>query len=363
MKKILVLFAVISLSFPIRSQQLAAFNDNINNFWVFEAGQFQKIEHLEIQSHQIGGLLIAYMDNGSNLKVYRNGQVETLMTGDPIKYHTTDYLLGYSMYEQLNVYDNGDIKLLSMEADGYVVQDSLIAWHNRIQQTIQVYYNNEIYTLEDGLIYNPIQGFKLGDNTVAYVHSSSKELKLFYHGEIIILDDYVENLFLEAGRDIVAFIDLPDMAFNVFFKGELITLENFQPKSFQVGDEFVVYIDNLGHLKYFDGGEVITISTYEPQFYTVTDRVLVYEEQGFFKTFCNGQVYIVERYVPSTYKIDWNTIAYLDENRFVKAFQPCEHISVSYEIVKELMLYRDLIIYVEGINLTSVYFMGQVFKP
>jgi hypothetical protein len=108
------------------TQHLAAFNDNVNQFWVFEAGMFNKLEYLEIQEYQVGGTLVAYIDNGSNLKVYSYGEVEKLLTGSPIKFQATDYLLGYSMYEQLNVYDNGKTKVLSTQCDGYRVTDSLI---------------------------------------------------------------------------------------------------------------------------------------------------------------------------------------------------------------------------------------------
>ena len=362
MKKISTLLFFVFLFLRIQAQQLAAFNDYMHFFWVFDGGQFTKLEYLEIQDFQVGGILVAYIDNGSNLKIYRNGKTQNLIQGEPIKYLATDYLLGYSIYEQLNVYDNGDIRVLSTEADGYVIQDSLIGWHNRITQTIQVYYNKKIYTIEDGLIYNPIESFRTGDNTIAYIQNSTKQFKLFYRGEVIVLESLVENLVFEAGRDIVAYMDIPNQAFKVFYKGETITLESFRPKSFKVGDEFLVYTDNLGHLKYFEGGEVVTLTTYEPQFFDVVDRVVVFEEQGFFKTYCNGQVYVVERYIPPMYKIDWNTIAYLDQSRFVKAFQNCEHIDVSFEIVKDLMLYRDLIIFVEGINQPSIFFMGQVFQ-
>ncbi len=362
MKRILLAMPVLMLAIQLQAQQLAAFNDYLNQFWAFDGGTFQKLEYLEIQDYQIGGYLIAYIDNGSNLKIYRNGKTEKLIQGEPIKYKATDYLLGYSIYEQLNVYDNGEIRVLSTETDGYVIQDSLIGWHNRIKQNIQVYYDGEIYTIEDGLIYNPIESFKAGDNTIAYIQNSTREFKVFYRGELIVLDRFVENMVFEAGRDIVAYMDIPDQAFKVFFRGEEFTLESFQPRSFQVGDDFLVYTNNLGQLKYFDGGEVITLSPYEPQFYNVKDRVVVFEEQGFFKTYCNGQVYIVERYIPNVYKIDWNTIAYLDQSQFVKAFQNCEHINVSFEIVRELLLFRDLIIFVEGINQTKVFFMGQVFQ-
>ena len=166
----------------------------------------------------------------------------------------------------------------------------------------------------------------------------------------------------EAGRDIIAYMDIPDQAFNVFFRGEVTQLETFQPRSFQVGDEILAYVDNLGKLKYFENGEVKTISSYEPKFYNVEDKVLIFEEQGFLKTVCNGQVYIVERYIPQPYKIDWNTIAYLDQSSFVKAFQNCEPVTISYEKVKEISMIRNLIIYVLGINKTMIYFNGQVYE-
>ena len=123
----------------------------------------------------------------------------------------------------------------------------------------------------------------------------------------------------------------------------------------------VAWVDNLGKLKLFDNGEVTTLSTYEPQYYSVHDRVIVFEEQGFFKTFCNGQVYVVERYEPQPYLIDYNTIAYLDENRFVKIFQNCQTTPISFIPVKEISLIRDLVIYVEGVNKTKVYFNGQAY--
>jgi len=361
MNKFIIIITIVCIHVTGYAQYLAAYNDNLNRFWVFEAGTFQMLEHLEIQEFQVGGILVAYVDNGSNLKVYRNGKVENLMQGSPIKFEATDYLLGYSMYEQLNVYDNGRKKVLSTACDGYIIRDSLIGWHNRIQHTIDVYYNGQITTIIDGLIYNPLEEFKAGDNTLAFVHSSSKALYLFYLGELIILDDFVQQIKFEAGRDIVAYIDIPDQAFNVFFRGEITELETFRPKSFQVGDEMVAWVDNLGKLKLFDTGEVTTLSTYEPQYYSVQDRVIVYDEQGFFKTYCNGQVYVVERYEPQPYLIDYNTIAYLDENRFVKIFQNCQTTPISFIPVKEISLIRDLVIYVEGVNKTKVYFNGQTY--
>jgi hypothetical protein len=362
MKRLLFLPLIVILHLSSQSQYLAAYNDNLNHFWVFEAGMFTQVEYLPIQEYQVGGILVAYIDSGSKLKIYRNGEVKTLMDGNPIKFTATDYLLGYSLYEQLNVYDNGKTKVLSTECDGYVIKDSIIGWHNRIKQNLQVYYNGKIVTLIDGLVYNPLESFRMGDNTIAFVHSSTQEFYVYYLGQLQVLDDFVGDMVYEAGRDIVAFIDIPDQTFKVFFRGEVSDLEIFQPKSFQVGDEILAYIDNLGKLKYFEHGEVTTISSYEPSFYTVEDRVLIFEEQGFLKTICNGQVYTIERYIPQPYLVDFNTIAYLDQSSFVKIFQNCESTTISYEKVKEISLIRDLVIYVIGNNNTKIYFNGQVYQ-
>jgi hypothetical protein len=361
--KIVLISASFFLQPQAQPQYLAAFNDNLKHFWVFEAGIFNKLEHLEIQEYQVGGILIAYIDNSSSLKIYRNGKVETLLAGNPIKFQATDYLLGFSLYEQLNVYDNGKTQILSTQCKDYIVQDSLIAWYNYLSQQVQVYYKGNIITIEDGLIYSPIQEFKTGDNTIAYIQKLTKEFKVFYQGKVLVLDQFVEDMVYETGRDIVAYMDRPDMTFKVLYKGADYTLETFEPKSFQVGDEMMAYVDNLSKLKLFENGEVTTIAGYEPTFYTLTDRVIVFEEQGFFKTWCNGEVYIIERYLPQPHRIDFNSIAYLDQNNFVKAFQNCQPVMISFEKVKEISLIRDLIIFVESINKTRIYFNGQIYEP
>ncbi|MEZ5196091.1 MAG: hypothetical protein R2764_06735 [Bacteroidales bacterium] len=279
---VIVLFLTIFQA-NVNSQYLAAYNDNLDHFWVFEAGMFQQLEHLEIKEYQVGGILVAYIDNASRLKIYRNGSVETLMQGEPIKFTATDYLLGYSIYEQLNVYDNGKVEVLSTQCDGYIVQDSLIGWHNKISQTLEVYYNGKTRVLVDGLLYDPLKTFRVGDNILAFVHSSTKEFYVYYLGRLIQLDDFVEEMIYDAGRDIVAYIDVPDQAFNAFFRGDVYELETFKPRSFKVGDEMLAYVDNLGKLKLFDSGEVKTISDFEPQFYDMVDRILVFEEQGFLR--------------------------------------------------------------------------------
>lgn len=365
LKSILIKFTIITALVLISpasfSQYLAAYNDHLRHFWAFEAGSFQQLEHIDIQEFQVGGILIAYIDHRDNLKIFRNGKTETLIQGAPIKFTTTDYLLGYSLYQQLNVYDNGKTRVLSTDCDGYLVRDSLIVWHNQVKKTLQVYYNGRIITLIDGLLYFPVNDFKAGDNIIAFVHASTRQFYIYYLGKLQILDDFAEEPIFETGRDIVAYMDVPEQTFSAYYRGKTYELETFRPKSFQVGDEILAYVDNLGKLKFFENGKVQVISSFEPQFYSVNDKVLLYEEQGFLKTICNGNIYIIERYIPQPLSADFNTVAYIDQSGFAKGFQNCEPSIISYEKVKSIDLIRDLILFTEGVNHTKIYFNGQVY--
>ena len=346
----------------MNAQHLACYNDNLNKFWIFDNGNFQMTEHLEIQSYDVGGTLIAYLNSNGNLKVYDNGEVETLLIGNPIKYEATDYLLGYSLYEQLFVYDQGESQKLSNECDKYIIEDSLIVWHNKIKKTIDLYYEGEVRTIEDALVQWSVNSVKTGDNILAYVTEFDKKFKVFYHGELQVLDPFTENIQFEAGRDIVAYTDVADERFYVFYNNEIIEIESFPPESFKVGFGIVAYIDNMGKFKYFKDGKVFVISNFKPDFYEVQDFCVLCGEQGFMKTYYNNEPVLLERYIPRTYGMSYNTIGYLNETNFVKAFQHGVITDISYAPVKEIKIFRDLIIYYLGGNTPKIFYNGQLYQ-
>lgn len=361
--KVLFSFLFLASLSTSYSQGLACFNDQVKHFWIFDRGNFSKAEYLEIESYEVGGPLVAYLTGSGNLKIYYQGETRMLLEGNPIRYTSTDYLLGYSVYEDLYVFDGGESYKLSSEAGAYVVEDSLIAWHNRIRRTIEVYYEGETTMLEDGLVNWPVNKFKTGDNLLAWITNFDQRFKVFYNGGVQVLDQFVEKLDFQAGRDIVAYFDEADQSFNVFFRGEVTELEPFPPTSYRVGNEIMAYIDNMGKFKYFSNGEVTQISSFAPDFYEVKDNVMIYGEQGFLKTFYNGEPVMLERYVPQIYKLSYNTIAYLNESSFIKAFQFGQSVDISYKPVKEIKLFRDIIVYSEGGNLIRIFYNGKVYEP
>ncbi|MCX6233522.1 MAG: hypothetical protein NT175_02200 [Bacteroidetes bacterium] len=363
MKSAFLFLMLIFLSVSVEAQHLAAFSDLLNRFYVFDAGNFKQLEQLRIQTYQVGGVCVAYTDNSGALKAYYNGKIYPLESASPsIKYTATDYLLGWSLFDFLKVFDGGQIKILSTACAGYVIQDSLIAFYDRVEQRIKVYYQGEIITIEDGLINFPIENFKSGDNIVAYVTAVDNKFKIFYQGQTIEIDAFGQGIQYDAGRDIVAYMDIPRSTFRVFYKGDYYDLEYFAPKSFKMGDDMMAYVDDQGNFKLFRNGNVTTILTYEPAFYEIQDNVLAFSDQGFLKTYCNDAIQIIERYIPQKYKLDYSTIAYIDENNNIEAIKDCQKFIVSYDRVSDIELIRDLIIYKIGTNIVKVFYYGQTLE-
>lgn len=365
MKSALIAFMVVMLIAQpaVFSQDIACFNDHVNHFLIFDKGSFYKAEYLEITSYQAGGPYVAYLAGNGSLRIYYQGEIQTLMEAGPIQYTATDHLLGYSVYGRLFVFDGGEIRNVSNEASVYVTEDSLMTWHNGLKRTIEVYYDGEISLLEDELIQWPVNSFQSGDNILAWVTNFDKRFKIFYRGGIQIPDRFVEYMDFQAGRDIVAYFDRSDGVFYVFYKGEITELEPFPPTSYQVGNEIMAYVDNMGKFKFFKNGEVTQISSFTPDFYEVKDDVMVYGEQGHFKTFYNEEPVLLERYVPEFYLLSYNTIGYLNENSFIKAFQFGESLDISYKPVKEIKLFRDIIVYSEGGNMIRIFYNGKLYEP
>ena len=155
--------------FTVNAQNLTAYHDYREYFYVFDNGLTKLLEYLPVQSYQIGGNAIAYIDNSYNLKVYSKGMVTKLDIVPDIKYFATDHLVAYMAAAQLYVFDNSRIKTLSNWVDYYAVGDSLIAFFDQFNQSFQVYYKGKSIVLEDALGEPPVKEFKIGEIGRAHV--------------------------------------------------------------------------------------------------------------------------------------------------------------------------------------------------
>jgi hypothetical protein len=345
----------------VSSQHLAAYLDYMDRFFVFDRGETKQLESYKLTSFQVGGNCVGYVNYHGDLMVYHNGSTRQLERNRPSEYHVTDYLMGYSINSVLKVFDDGELQTLCSNTNGYIVEDSLIVFYDEVQQQLKVYHGGEIRVIEDGLMEWPIRSYQSGDNILAYITTFDNKFKIYYRGEVITVDHNVQETIYKAGRDILGFMNLATNAFMVFYKGNFYDLEAFRPESFQMGDEMMAYVTQEGDFKLFEKGELVTIHSFPPENYVLTDSSLVFEDQNFLKTWCNGRVYEVERYVPPLYKISERSVAYIDINNRIKAFIRCQPVLISYEMVNDLDMVRNIIIFNEGVNTVRLWYQGKLY--
>jgi len=362
MKKVLLLILLGIISYSTHSQNLTAFIDYRKYFMVFDNGSTIAIDHLPAQSFQIGGNCIPFVSNFGQFKVYHKGNISTLLEQAPSKYFATRNLLVYFLYDQLYVFDNGEVKMLSSSVKDYAIGDSLVAYYNENTKASYVYYNGKVTELERSLVGSPLSEFKAGDNIFAYFNANSKYFKIFYQGELHDVLQSNNQIYYEAGRNIVAFVDNATNSFHAYYKGEVIDLEDFQPKSFKVGDDMLAYVDNLGDFKVFSDGEIQTISSFEPDLYDVRDSLIVFSEQEYFKVFYNNKIYELENYVPSDFQMQESTIAFIGLNGWLKAFTRGRYITVTNDLISMFVVAYNMIYMNTTVNTIKIYYNGKLYN-
>jgi hypothetical protein len=357
----LYLTCLLSLIFLVNNaQNIAAFSDYQKRFFVFDNGQTRQLEYQPVLSYQTGDKCIGYVTNGNNLKVYYN-HIDYDLDAMVSSYIVTNNLVTYQMNSQLFVFEDGNKKLLSQYVGNYFVGDSMVAFFDTRARYFQVYYQGQITTLEDGILYDNARLFKVGNNMMVYI-DAYQNVKVFHQGQMTEL--FKTNMVINAyvGRNIMAYIDPVTDLLSVFYNNEVKVLESFRPKSYQVGYEKVAYVSSTGDFKLFDQGEIETISSYAPDTFLLKDDILVYQLQGQLFAYLKGENYLVENYIPASYEVNGDMVAYRDNNGFLKLFKAGERIDLSFEKINDFKVLRGIVIFNQGMNTTKVYYNGQTYS-
>lgn len=342
------------------AQNISFFNDYLNNVEVFTAGNTKQIEHLPLKSYSVSNNMLAYEDNSGNFKIYHNHYLHQISSFTS-SYVISDNLAAIHMNTQLKVFDDGSIKNLSINMTDYFLSDDVLVWFDDYEKRLKVYYNKEIYDLDDALATGIMNEVILGENIVAFVDSQGY-LNIFYEGEIerICFRERVKSI--SAGRDIVVIVEEPVNNFQAYYFGDLVDLEGFEPVSFKTGDQFVAYVDANNYLKVFYDFKTETVSFDVPDFYETTDELMVFSVQNYFKVWHKGKVSTLESYIPNDYKMNNNVLAYIDQLGNLKFFNGETVETISYEQVSDFEIHGNIVKYSFGVNSEHIYYQGKTYK-
>jgi hypothetical protein len=361
-KKIYAIIAFLIILFLpsiLKSQDLAAFSNFRDNFYVFDGGQFIKLEHLPVQNYKVSKWAVAYQKSNGSLIVYTNGQTHKMseVVGD---YQLTESLMIYQYGGNLYVYDGVEKEKLSMDAPYYKANGEVVAFYDRIDKEFKMYYDGVVYDVESALSNEPVSNYQVGDNILGYLNHNGY-LNSFYKGkrsEIMLVQGRPNY---RVDKDIIAYYDRNVSAFKVILNSMSHQIDFFPPTSFKTADERVAYVKNDGIFCVFQNGKETTISTISPEFYHVEDSLILYEENGYLKSYYNKRSYTLENYIPSTMKYDFNAVAYLDSQRDLVVFSKGKKEVLSYESVNAFDVYWGVVWFNRGVNTNKIFYNGKVY--
>ena len=339
-------------------QNITAYSDYRDYFYIFDNGVAIQQEYQPIQSHKAGFKCLAYVDNLGKFKVYYDGEIRELERYNIGPYFATNNLLIYKVSQELMVFDNGKVISLAYYPAFYGVGDSVVAYLDRSSQYLTVYYKGRKTPIADGLLNAAATSLLVGDNTVAFVDSHNR-LFLFWRGRMREIT--YDPLNYKTSLNTVAYVDAASGEFNIFHKGTTYEVETFSPESYKMGKDMVAYVDESGTFKVFYNGEVHTISSFAPDFYRIVDEMVIYGENEFFKIIYKGKEFTLENYIPTVYEANQSTLAYIDQTGYLQCFFKGETHTLSDETVSEITVVGNTVAFKIGFNTNKVFYNGKIY--
>ncbi|MCI5054950.1 MAG: hypothetical protein MRY83_02515 [Flavobacteriales bacterium] len=308
MKILLSAFLLISTS--TFSQNLAAYLDFQKRLRAVENDRDQQIYHLQPIKFGVTNNYILYQDANNNLQLFRDGQTE-MISPNLTDFEVSDYLSVVIVGPLLYVFDGYNLELLTENLGRYDLTDSLVMFYDNRFQTSYVYYAGDKYEIEGAPINAPLLSEKMAANVMGY-RDRNNNLMMFYRGEFIEVINSTRKIHYKVGQDILVYID-PDMnSLNVVKDYEPFEIDAFVPKSFEVGDNMVLFVNNVDEFKVYRDGEVEMITNIAPDGYRVVDSMATYWSNSQFFALKGFEGIQLEGYLPSDMYYDDGNLCYLD---------------------------------------------------
>ncbi len=268
---------------------LGVFHDYMNNFHVFDKGIERQIENYPVTNIKIGNDYIAYTDSKNSFISYYNGEKQVLEENFPNQVVATPKALIYKMQQRLMIFEKGEKKLLSKNADKFAAGDSLIVWQALPSMNYMSYENGEIKTIIYATNASVIYDYKVENNIMAF-NDLDFNLKIYFKGKIYDTEGIRINSY-ECGHNIVAFIDEYKNTFNVFYNGEFKVISKEIIQDFKVSNDMVAYTDTKDNFYIFYDGAITKIDSRKPDYYFSKNNILFYAFDSELKIIYDGQIY------------------------------------------------------------------------
>lgn len=345
------------------AQVAVPYTTQADRFGVFHQGLFIELESRKPTATYPNGERLAYISQEGELRAFVDGHALVLQRGETVNVSTSRGMLGWKQGDRLFVATSEGPREVCHQSGTFTVQDSLIAFHNLLDRTLNVYWRGRSFPIADVLLATDVPQWNAGTNTLVFFDHNQRKVFLFYRGTTEELCRDTDYGRVAPGGDVVAYVDDSDDSFKVFERGERIDLEPFPPASFKAGQGIVAYVSATGALRCYEDHSVYSLSEYAPSAYYVQDSVITWVDNGQLRTIDNGKLSTIERYVPENWQVSGGMIAYQDLNRELRIYHKGQRIIVTKEAgVKQFQLIGDAVVWRSNSGATKVWWNGRIYE-
>ncbi len=289
------------------AQKVIPFVDFNGFFKSFQNGFFRQIEFQNINGFKAGDDVVGYIDTRGNLRVF-DGENRTDLSNANVEYEVSDHLLTWKIGETINLWDAGKKLTLTFNARNYWVRDSIVVFEDMRFNSVNAYYDGQIYTL-----YTSVGEFDppvfIGENIVAF-RDNGNFYKVFWNGRIYDLDVMHGGVNFHGGTDILAFNDPMTGTFAIFENGQFLDVEDFHMPAYKAGRGFIAYENQNGDLMFYGNGKKRQLTNFGASKWEVLDDVVLWEENGFYYAFVGGEKIEIARFQIKDYAIKNSVVAF-----------------------------------------------------
>ncbi len=271
----------------------------------------------------------------------------------------TDNLLLVQTASVLRVFDRGVRHILTSNAIGFGVGDSLVLFQDAIGGMLKYYYNDEVH--EIGMVVGnyPIKAGEVGANTFVYKDNAGNNT-VFWHGAFYDLFSSNQQAVYHAGQDVVAFNDPQSMTFTAFDNGYIVDVEPQHALTYRCGNNFIYYKDASESHKVYREENVMELG-FDLQGIDVKDSVIVFKDVGITKIWYNNEIYQIFNTKVSDYQVDGGIVAYSNNNGGVSAFVRGKEVDITNSKVESYQLHGNTIVLKYSKASYSIWWNGKMF--
>ncbi len=362
MKKIYIaVIFIFILSCSFAQGGLGYYYDYNGHFNVFDKGNNIQLESNHVDSIRAGVDYIAYIDYRGTLRVYYNGETQTIEEDVPSSMFATPYALVYKMAQRLMVFEHGEKKQLAKAVYEFTAEENIVTWVDMQSVYIMAHENGQTNIVEGSVSANVIRSCRTGNNIFAY-SDMNNNFKVYYGGQVYetgatLITDYA------CGKNIVAYVDGFNNTFNVFYNNKARQISDRVPKSYTVAANMVSYVDFDDNFMLFYNGSIVQLESWVPLAQKARGNMIEYFNNTDLKMIYGGRTYNVDKFIPNPYVLlGPNSALYLDNNKRPKYFYKGK-LATDFmnEEVKDMYLIWDLPVFKYGTNTIGFYYNGKLY--